>query len=142
MIGLITALGCAPSSGQRTGQVPQPSLTGEWIVTQQSAPRLAIIPRCRPIQPSTTTFTFFQDTLKVYIDTASDPCDLFRFRIADSIITFIKSDMHFLSTYELQANTLTIKSRYFFTTVEADTSVSVNLSPARVQEVVLTKMKK
>ena len=142
VIWLITCLGCAPSSGQRTGREQQPSLSGEWVVTHQSAPQLAIISRCRSIQPGTTTFTFSRDTLKVYTENASSPCDVFGFRKADSTITFIKADMHFLSTYALRADTLTIRSRYFFTPVETDTSVSGNQSPARAHDVVLTRKKK
>lgn len=139
---LVIFLGCAPSSGQRISKEQQPSLAGEWVVTRQSVPQLAILPRCRSIQPGTTTFTFSRDTLKVYTEKASSPCDVFGFRRADSTITFIKADMHFLSTYALRADTLTIKSRYFFTPVETDTAVSGNPSPARAQDVVLTLKKK
>lgn len=134
-------LECSNSRSQRLNTGVQSILTGAWVVSEPLLSPLSIMPRCKYIQIG-TIFIFSQDTLKIYTDSSSNPCDVFRFMIATNTITFIKEDMHFLGSYELNAGTLKIKAKYFLTYAKPDTSQSGNAPVAPVPELVLTRKTK
>lgn len=134
-------LKCSNSRSQRSDTSAQSIVTGTWVVSEPLLSPLSIMPRCKYIQTG-TIFIFSQDTLKIYTDASSNPCDVFRFMTTTNTITFIKEDMHFLGSYELNAGTLKIKAQHFLTYAKPDTSQTGNAPAAPELELVLIRKKK
>jgi hypothetical protein len=137
----LLSFGCSNYRGVRSGSTTLPSLTGEWVVSEQTVSPLSIIPLCKPILRG-TTFKFTQNNLVVYINASQKPCDTFHYKIAGNTISFIKEDMIWLGSYELNKNILKLKSNNFFTSVELDKPVQVNKQLTTAQEIVVTLIKK
>lgn len=134
-------LGCINSKSQRKETDDQSILKGEWIVSEQTMPRLAIIPRCKPIHKG-SIFKFTQDKLEVYTDASGKPCDVFLYKITDKTINFIKEDMVYFCTYELDQPNLKIKSNTFFILDETYMSASEINQSTKPHDYVVTFIKK
>jgi hypothetical protein len=137
----VLSIGCSNARNLTTGSDSVSVLTGDWVVISQTVSPLVIIPFCKPIQKE-TTFKFTQDKLEVYLGSSDKPCDAYRFKITANTISFIKEDMIWLCTYELNSNILKLKSDNFFTPDESNKSVTVNSQPTTRQAVVVTLSKK
>lgn len=112
-VGLISS---SCSSAQKSSS--NSALIGEWVVTAHSASQLMIIPRCKSIT-SGTVFRFTTDSLTVYPNASTTPCDLFSYKRSVNTMSIIKADMIFLCSYEVKGNRLTVRSSSFFTTDES-----------------------
>jgi hypothetical protein len=137
----LLSFGCSNYRGVRTGSSTFPLLTGEWVVSEQTVSPLSIIPLCKPIFRG-TTFKFTRNNLAIYINALQNPCDTFRYKIAGNTISFIKEDMIWLCSHELNKNILKLKSNNFFTSVESDKPLQVNKQLTTAQEIVVTLIKK
>jgi len=91
-----------------------PSLTGKWLVSNKTISAFAIIPRCTVVKPG-ATFNFTSDKLEIYLEKSPLPCDIFSFKVTNNTLSFIKEDMIYLCTYELDGKVLKIQSKSFFT---------------------------
>ncbi len=132
---------CYHSGSQTTVSADVALLAGEWVVDSQTVSPVAIGQRCKPVQKG-TTFKFVKNVLELYIDAAGKACDVYHYKIYHNTISFIKEDMIWLCTYELNQNQLKLKSNNFFTLDESNKSVPLNKQPATTQNVVVTLFKK
>lgn len=139
------ALGCASGASHsevtRTRSAPAPGLTGEWVVTKQNISPLLIGPLCKPIKQG-TTFKFTEKTLEIYLSASTTPCSVYEFKVANNTISFIKSDMIWLCTYELASNSLKLISNSFFTYEVSATSTEVNKEANYPKEIKVVMNKK
>ena len=110
----LLAITCCSSGSTPSQRIDAATLTGKWVVTAQTVPRLTIAPACKLVQRG-TTFVFTADSLSIYLNDRSSPCDVYAYRSARGSISFIKEDMIWLCSYELKANNLQLKSNRFFT---------------------------
>lgn len=127
-------------AGSQTAQTDILLLTGEWIITSQTASPLVMNLICKPILKG-TTFTFKENTLKVYTDLSKKPCNIYSFKIMENTISFIKEDMIWFCTYKLKGEKLELKSYNFFVQDTPNDLVPLTKQPSE-QQVVVTLIKK
>jgi hypothetical protein len=114
--GVVIITACYPGATNSVSYKTSP-LAGEWIIDTQSVAPVSIAQRCKPIQKG-SVFKFTENTLEIYTDPTASPCGIYRFKIKNNTISFIREDMLWLCTFELDAETLTLKSNSFFVSEE------------------------
>jgi hypothetical protein len=114
--GVVIITACYPTVTNNVGDKTSP-MAGEWIIEKQSVSPVSIAQRCKLIQKG-SVFKFTENTLEIYADPTASPCGIYRFMIKNNTISFIREDMLWLCMFEIDAETLTLKSNSFFVSEE------------------------
>jgi len=140
--GFLLALGyvgCAQA--QRPIQTAlEPSLVGEWIITEQSAAPLQIATLCQDIRPG-ATITFRSATLTVHA-AAEKPCAVLSYKVQGQFISFLQQDMVWVAIYELTAERLVIRSPNLFTPPAAKQVADATAPTGPTSEIQVTLARK
>lgn len=139
-LGCLTPQAPGAPSIERAAGVERASLPGEWVIVEQTATPLAIIPLCKAIRPGTTV-KFTPETFAIYVDAAGMPCNSYAYKTSGNHITFIKADMRYLCTYELTNNCLKLTSTHFFIPDESGKS-GIGNKPAGIKQPVTITFKR
>jgi len=140
LLGLLS-IGCASAEMQVLEEAKAPLLTGEWVITEQTAKPLFLVPSCKPIQEG-TTFKFTPKTLEVYLGRSGVPCNVYNYVITDNTISIMKYDMIWLCKYKLTTNYLTLISSNFLALDDSNKSVILDKRTSSVQDIMVTFKKK